>query len=322
MYSQQREEEEQHHSAPMGVDFRPIRFQHAPTQQFWTSLNKVNLPKTRVYDLYWYEFIPIQSKSSDEKRQIKEEMMKRMANGYTGDFMTRLLLQFGILYVDEETNATDKIVQLTNMIQELELHGLAFSNFAVLCYNNRARSYHDVGMYNNANLDYSKCISINGSFASAYYNRAITKDTQHNYRGAIADYTKAIEINPRYSRAYNNRGICHNSLREYDNAIEDYSKAIEIDHAYVKAWNNRAISYYVKENYLAALSDTMKAVELDPHYSNAHFNQGLCYRSLDLHVLALRSFSKALETKNGYDDLFLKTKAQCLNRIHNANNRI
>ena len=139
----------------------------------------------------------------------------------------------------------------------------------------KGSSLYNLGSYEEAIVDYEKCLEINPNSAESYfelkniyqntkknneaetyYNLAISK--KENYVEAIANLgklykdigdfnrsreylDKAIEINPKFPRAFNFLGSLADAQNDIKNAEKFYKKAIYLDNSYDEPIYNLAL---------------------------------------------------------------------------------
>ena len=164
-----------------------------------------------------------------------------------------------------------------------------------------ANSYSQMDNYQLAIDYYTKTITLNPEYASAYSNRAHAYVGMGQVELALADYSKAIEIDPQYSQAYTGRGALYNSLQEYDLAIQDLNIGIPINPNPQYAYNNRGFSYANLQQYDKAIADYTKAIEYNPFHAVAYHNRGQVYNTLREYDKAINDFTRAIEIYPQYD---------------------
>jgi tetratricopeptide (TPR) repeat protein len=78
---------------------------------------------------------------------------------------------------------------------------------------------------------------------------------QNDYPAAIESYTQAITVNPTFASAYYNRGLVHEIRGDYQFAIEDFTRAVALDGQLVNAYGVRGRVFYTIGNLRQALDD-------------------------------------------------------------------
>lgn len=79
-----------------------------------------------------------------------------------------------------------------------------------------------------------------------------------NFLQAIADYTKVISMNPRFTSAYYNRAVAYDCQGMVEEAVDDYRKAIQHRHY------NRGKQLEQGGDLQKAKKNYTKALQLDP----------------------------------------------------------
>ena len=69
--------------------------------------------------------------------------------------------------------------------------------------------YDDLRDYQNAELNYLKCVQLDPKYCYAYFNAGIARKNKGDIPKAIQYYQKAISINPKYSYAHHNLGVIY-----------------------------------------------------------------------------------------------------------------
>jgi tetratricopeptide (TPR) repeat protein len=145
---------------------------------------------------------------------------------------------------------------------------------------------------NNKIIEYcTEAIKFNAQYAGAYNLRGVAKLNQSDYNDAILDFNKCIQLEPANKYAYCNRGISKHSLSKYDDAILDFNKSLEIDRKYAKAYSMLGASYYALSNYKEAVVNCSSAIALDINLKNPYYNRGLSYSYFKKYEEALQDFN-------------------------------
>ena len=93
--------------------------------------------------------------------------------------------------------------QIQLSINKIKALGEKYPNQPIL-YNLMGACYKSLGQLKGAAKMFGIAVSLNPSYAEAYFNLGcIYQDLKQN-NAAIESYKKAIELVPRYSEAYNN----------------------------------------------------------------------------------------------------------------------
>ena len=81
---------------------------------------------------------------------------------------------------------------------------------------------------------------------------------------AIADYNSAITVNPSFAEAFYGRGFAYGIKGEYDRAIADFDAAIKFKGAWAAAFSARGEAYAAKGENDRAVADLEQAIGLSP----------------------------------------------------------
>jgi tetratricopeptide (TPR) repeat protein len=208
-----------------------------------------------------------------ENREIEEQLnIERQRNKE---------LEAKIRYLNQNINATSthKVKELVNALSATEWNrlGLETEDFIL-------------------KIEYfTKAITLDPRYVTAYYNRGSTYNEYQKYREAIKDFNQAIELNPEYGKAYNNRGYAHNNLGKYEEAIQDFNQAIELNPYLMTVYNNRGAAYQKVGKFDQAIRDLNKAIELNPKDATSYNNRGFAFTDLGNYHSAIQDFNQAIQ---------------------------
>ncbi|MFM8331132.1 MAG: tetratricopeptide repeat protein [Candidatus Methylumidiphilus sp.] len=116
---------------------------------------------------------------------------------------------------------------------------------------------------------------------------------------AIAEYTKEISLDPKYRSAYFMRGQLYVNKGKYDEAIADYTKAISL---IVKPKSDdapyyllRGKAYHLKKEYDLAIIDYTTAINLNSGGIGDYcYNRGLAYQAKGERDNAIADFRRSI----------------------------
>lgn len=115
-----------------------------------------------------------------------------------------------------------------------------------------------------AEEDLNRCISLDPSYANAYFSRAEIRSGRNDFTAAIADYSVVIKYNPADQEAYYNRGLVKLKIKDYRGVLKDADSAVKCDPEYAAAYCLRGIAFYHLGRKKEACSDYGKAGSIDP----------------------------------------------------------
>ena len=111
-------------------------------------------------------------------------------------------------------------------------------------YRYRANAYKEMGELEVALADYTVLISLEPD--AAFYNRrGLVYEDLGLFNQAEDDYSHAIELNPKWAIAYNNRGYVRLRLKDWENAKKDLRTAISLDNTAATPYINLAGAYWL-----------------------------------------------------------------------------
>ena len=167
--------------------------------------------------------------------------------------------------------------------------------------------------YEEAIIDFTKAIEIDGEFIDAYRSRASSRIWINDYEGVVNDNTKIIELNSEDSYAYECRGRAKAILKDYYGAIEDFSKAIELDKE-SKVYSSRGRMKKNLLDYNGAMLDYNIAVEKYPEDESSYFGRGELKYVMEDYLGAIIDFNKCIEIKPNRI-IFIDKRADCRLKI-------
>ncbi|XP_005876666.2 PREDICTED: tetratricopeptide repeat protein 6, partial [Myotis brandtii] len=177
---------------------------------------------------------------------------------------------------------------------------LAYEGRAVVC----------LQMGNNfaAIQDINFAIKINTT-AEFLTNRGVIHEFMGQQQNAMRDYQAAISLNPTYALAYFNAGNIYFHHRQFSQASDYFSKALKFDPENECATMNRAIANTILKKYEEAKEDFANVVESCPFWAAVFFNRAQFYCCLKQYELAEEDLSKALSL-NPSDALVYNLRAE------------
>ncbi len=163
-----------------------------------------------------------------------------------------------------ETISEDSIRDLESAIE-------SFSSVIELDPNNieaiefRGYSYYLLQMFNEAILDFTKLIEIEGQELNLtiFQFRALAFFKLNKYQECIDDSSRVIECDNNFEYFYILRARALENIKNYPLAIKDYSYAIEINPENIETFFNRGESYLKIKKYRKAYVDLKKCYESD-----------------------------------------------------------
>jgi tetratricopeptide (TPR) repeat protein len=116
------------------------------------------------------------------------------------------------------------------------------------------------GQYENALEDFTKCLSIDSTYAAAYSSRAGILKGKGLYQEALQDMNNALKISPKNSGYLHNRALILSAMERYEEAIKDYKQVIKVNPKSGGSYNN--LAWLLSTAKDAAYRDCKKAIVL------------------------------------------------------------
>nr|KAF6394144.1 tetratricopeptide repeat domain 6 [Pipistrellus kuhlii] len=182
-----------------------------------------------------------------------------------------------------------------------------------LAYEGRAVVCLQMGDNFAAIQDINTAIKINAT-AEFLTNRGVIHEFMGQKQNAMKDYQAAISLNPTYALAYFNAGNIYFHHRQFSQASDYFSKALQFDPENECAAMNRAIANTILKKYEEAKEDFANIVENCPFWAAAYFNRAQFYCCLKQYELAEEDLSKALSL-NPNDALIYNLRAEVRGKI-------
>lgn len=201
-------------------------------------------------------------------------------------------------------------------------------------YLERGQTYHNLGYYTEALMNYDCAVELNPKESYIYARRGVTKAYLRRYDEALDDCNQAIEFDPNSGINFILRGMAYEKMRRYDEALIDFKKAANLDLTptqlhwayeqmgdllidmgrYEEALNvltialqispncgislgYRGKAYKLMQRYDEALADLDRAIYLDPGNTTAFHTRIDTYRSMGDLDKALADLDQAIQLK-------------------------
>ncbi|NXJ60022.1 TTC6 protein, partial [Rostratula benghalensis] len=145
-------------------------------------------------------------------------------------------------------------------------------------------------------------------------NRGVINQLMGYLPCAMKDYQQAISVDPSYALAYFNAANIYFHNRQFSQAYCYYSKVLQLDPTNESAVMNRAITNTFLNNIEEAKEDFEKAISLCPSSAAGYFNRANFYNRLKQYELAEKDISKALSIQPN-DALMYKFRADIRGKL-------
>ena len=187
----------------------------------------------------------------------------------------------------------------------------------------------DSAKYQDADLSFTKAITLKLNYASAYYFRAIAEKNEGYYSRAILDFTRVINLKPNETRGYYQRALAREKLLYFSSAAADYKAIINLEpdsagmyrekamidssktlpvSEYATAANMDSKVLYLQRaeidrnnsDYKGCVAEYTALIELDPKNINAYANRASAKTYLNDNKGAIADYEAAAKLDDRY----------------------
>ena len=162
----------------------------------------------------------------------------------------------------------------------------------IFAYNLRGNLSNNLGLFDAAIHDYNRSISIDKTYAVAFYNRGLCNMRCRKHNLALQDFTTAVSLG--FFDALTNRGAVQQILGHMSEAEQDYLRAIKINLRNTIALTNMGALALLKETPEEAIEYLDTAILINPCYILAYLHRGSAFYQTGKTAYALRDYEKAL----------------------------
>jgi len=130
------------------------------------------------------------------------------------------------------------------------------------------------GEFQSAIKNINKALELKNDWEIPYFYRAVANQAIENFDDAILDYTKALQINGNMTDAYYNRAKILLTRKDIENpdiekAATDLEKALELDAEFIDALYAMAAAQKKLKNYEKAMEYLDRLLSIEPEAINA-----------------------------------------------------
>ncbi len=199
----------------------------------------------------------------------------------------------------------------------------------------RGKTYHKIGRYQKAFIDYYYLYTIIGDSSSevleglgfahlklgefqksfSFYESLILRDSQNpnyyfnsaanlfyvsQFKDAIVYVDKALLLDSTNADYLNLKATAYSELLDYNEAINCFNLFIQYHPNNEVIYFNRGMMHFLKENYNAAILDFNKSIEMNNKKADFYYYRGLAYSKLENRILACNDLERC-KTLNKLD---------------------
>lgn len=166
--------------------------------------------------------------------------------------------------------------------------------------------------FSDAEVLWSKIISMNESNAAAYSNRGNCRTSQAKFKEALDDFERAIQLAPEEPDSFLGKGVALEGLRDYEGALRAYKRSYELSlqrfgEKDVVALNNIGNAYGGMGDWQSAYEYYQKAASAESKFVFALANQALASYELGDDKKALQTMRFLTRKYPGFGDMHAAT---------------
>ncbi|MBG6132311.1 tetratricopeptide (TPR) repeat protein [Aquimarina sp. EL_43] len=177
---------------------------------------------------------------------------------------------------------------------ELLMMALSYTNDAADVYSLIGMEYLFMDDFENAKINFMKCLEADDQDYSALYNVIYCFDFLEQHEEAIEYLNMFLNKNPYCEVAWHQVGKQYFDLEEYEKALAAYDFAIISDEYFIGAYLEKGKVLEKLKRHNEAIENYRITLELDDPTSFALLRIGKCYEKLGVDDLAIQHYSKTV----------------------------
>ncbi len=202
-----------------------------------------------------------------------------------------------------EPNNEEVFIQKSTILSKQKLHkeaieclysALDFVNDKSEIWSLIAMEYLYLDDFENARLNFAKCIDVDYEDYSALYNIVYCFDMQGDHESAIRYLNSYIDRNPYCEVAWHQLGRQYYILDMFKEALTAFDYAVLIDENFIGGYLEKAKTLEELSRFEEAIANYKITLDLDDPTAFAFVRIGECYHKLNDFDAALQYFKKAV----------------------------
>ena len=157
-----------------------------------------------------------------------------------------------------------------------------------------AMEYLYLDNFENARLNFAKCIDVDYEDYSALYNIVYCFDMENDHESAIRYLNSYIDRNPYCEVAWHQLGRQYYILDMFKEALTAFDYAVLIDENFIGGYLEKAKTLEELSRYEEAIANYKVTLDLDDPTAFAFVRIGNCYQMLNDYDAALQFYKKAV----------------------------
>jgi len=202
-----------------------------------------------------------------------------------------------------EPNNEEIYVQRASILSKKDKHQAAVDALKIaLAYSdNQSDILAMIGMeylyldnFDNARLNFAKCLEVDFEDYSSLYNVIYCFDMQNQHKEAVEYLNDFIDKDPYSEVAWHQLGRQYFVLKQYKDALRAFDYAVIIDEFFVGAYLEKAKTLEKLKRHEEAIENYLTTTKLDDPTAFAYYRIGECYDKLNTKDLALQYYKKTV----------------------------
>ncbi|MFT4683643.1 MAG: tetratricopeptide (TPR) repeat protein [Flavobacteriales bacterium] len=203
-----------------------------------------------------------------------------------------------------EPNNEEVYIQKANILSKRDLHSDAIEilKIALAYAENEADILAMIGMeylyldkFDNARLNFAKCLDVDFEDYSSLYNVVYCFDMQNQHEEAVKYLLDFIDKDPYSEVAWHQLGRQYFILKQYKEALRAFDYAVIVDEFFVGAYLEKAKTLENLKEYGEAIDNYLITIELDDPTAFAYYRIGECYDKMGEKDLSLQFYKKTVK---------------------------
>ncbi|WBX74452.1 tetratricopeptide repeat protein [Tenacibaculum pacificus] len=149
--------------------------------------------------------------------------------------------------------------------------------------------------YENARLNFEKCVEVDAEDFSSLYNIVYCFDMQESHIEAIQFLNAYIDKNPYCEVAWHQLGRQYSEIGMYREALTSFEYSVLIDETFIGGYLEIAKTLEDLNRYEEAIKNYMITIEVDDPTAFVYIRIGECYQKLENVNLACHFYKKAVK---------------------------
>lgn len=168
--------------------------------------------------------------------------------------------------------------------------------------------------YENARLNFAKCIEVDFEDYSSLYNIVYCFDMQQNHEDAIKFLNTYLDKNPYCEVAWHQLGKQYFEIGMFKEALTAFDYAVLVDDTFIGGYLEKAKSLEELQRFEEAIENYLITLELDDPTAYAYIRIGECYEKLNDVTTAINFYKKAVHEDPLLDRGWILLTNACYNQ--------